>query len=113
MTRLIRYALDAFFSFSYKPLRLMTWAGLIISATGFCIAAGFAVKRLLGYEIAQIGFTTLVVCVLCLGGFQLIALGIVGEYIGRIYDEVKRRPLYFIGETHGIELPRQSQDHPG
>ena len=96
LVRLTRYALDAFFSFSYKPLRLMTIGGLVISVLGFAVAVGFALRRLLGYEIAEIGFTTLIVCILCLGGVQLMALGIVGEYIGRIYDEVKRRPLYVV-----------------
>lgn len=103
LSRLIRYALDAVFSFSYKPLRIMTGAGACISATGFILAAFFVVKRLLGIEIAETGFTTLVTLVLFLGGVQLIAIGLVGEYLARIYDEVKRRPLFIIKDTHGLK----------
>jgi len=103
--RLIRYALDALFSFSYKPLRLMTICGVLVSAFGFALAAFFIVRRLLGIEIAQIGFTTLITMVLFLGGIQLIAIGLVGEYLGRIYDEVKGRPLYIVSRRHGVPPP--------
>ena len=60
-------------------------------------------RRLFGTEIAPTGFTTLVTLVLFLGGIQLIAIGLLGEYLGRIYDEVKRRPLYIVKDTHGVE----------
>lgn len=100
--RLVRYALDAFFSFSYQPLRVMIWAGLMVSAVGFLLAVVFVVRRLIGAEIAETGFTTLVTLVLFLGGVQLVAMGVLGEYIGRIYDEVKRRPLYVVRKSHGV-----------
>jgi len=100
--RLIRYALDAVFSFSYKPLKIMTAAGIGISFTGFILAAFFVIKRLLGIEIAETGFTTLVTLVLFLGGVQLIAIGLLGEYLARIYDEVKQRPLFIIKDAHGL-----------
>jgi len=103
--RLIRYALDAIFSFSYKPLRIMTGAGIIISAIGFGFASFFVIRRLLGIEIAQIGFTTLVTLILFLGGVQLIAIGLLGEYLARIYDEVKQRPLFIVKKHHGIGQP--------
>lgn len=96
LKRLIRYALDAIFSFSYKPLRIMTGAGILISALGFILATVFIVKRIFGIEIAQTGFTTLVTLILFLGGVQLIAIGLLGEYLARIYDEVKERPLYIV-----------------
>ena len=105
LNRLIRYALDAIFSFSYKPLRIMTGAGACISATGFALACFFVIKRLLGIEIAQTGFTTLVTVVLFLGGIQLIAIGLFGEYLARIYDEVKQRPLFIVKKRHGIAQP--------
>lgn len=102
MKRLIRYALDAIFSFSYKPLRIMTGAGTLISAVGFLLACFFILRRLLGIEIAQTGFTTLVTLTLFLGGIQLMAIGLLGEYLARIYDEVKRRPLFIVQKTHGF-----------
>lgn len=101
---LIRYALDAIFSFSYKPLRIMTSTGIVISAIGFLLACFFVVRRLLGIEIAQTGFTTLVTLMLFLGGIQIMAIGLLGEYLARIYDEVKQRPLFIIKGTHGLDV---------
>ncbi len=103
--RLARYALDAMFSFSYKPLRIMTGVGILISTCGFLLACIFVIKRLAGVEIAQTGFTTLVTLVLFLGGVQIIAIGLLGEYLARIYDEVKQRPLYIVQNRHGINMP--------
>jgi glycosyltransferase involved in cell wall biosynthesis len=100
--RLIKYGLDAIFSFSYKPLKVMTALGILISIIGFALACFFILRRLLGIEIAQTGFTTLVTLVLFLGGVQLIAIGLLGEYLARIYDEVKQRPLFIVGKRHGI-----------
>ena len=102
LRRLMRYALDGVFSFSYKPLRLMTAAGLFISVLGFALAVYFIVKRLLDLEPSQTGFTTLVSLILFLGGIQLVAIGLLGEYLGRIYDEVKQRPLYIVQRTYGM-----------
>jgi glycosyltransferase involved in cell wall biosynthesis len=108
LRRLVRYALDAVFSFSYKPLRLMTGFGVCVSAVGFLLACVFIVRRLVGAEIAQTGFTTLVTLILFLGGIQLIAVGLLGEYLGRIYDEVKRRPLYIVKRVEGAGLRAES-----
>jgi polyisoprenyl-phosphate glycosyltransferase len=94
--RLFRYALDGVFSFSYKPLRLMVLAGTVISILGFVLASRFVIRRLTGLEQAQMGFTTIVTLVLFLGGVQLVAIGLLGEYLARIYDEVKERPLYIV-----------------
>jgi len=96
LKRLVKYAFDAIFSFSYKPLRIMTIMGILISLMGFSLASIFIIKRLLGIETAQTGFTTLVTVILFLGGVQLIAIGLLGEYLIRVYDEVKKRPLYII-----------------
>jgi glycosyltransferase involved in cell wall biosynthesis len=93
---LIRYAVDGFFSFSYLPLRVLTYAGIAVSTLGFLLGFYFIVKRLLGVETATTGFTTLVSLVTFLGGVQLIGIGVLGEYLGRVYDEVKQRPIYLI-----------------
>jgi glycosyltransferase involved in cell wall biosynthesis len=106
--RLVRLALDAIFSFSYKPLRLMTLAGIFVSAVGFFLAAGYALRRLLGIDQAPVGFTTLVTLLLFIGGIQLIAIGLLGEYLRRIYDEVKRRPLYIVKQRYGVDRPQHS-----
>ena len=94
--RLVRYAVDGFFSFSYLPLRVLTYTGVAVSSLGFALGLFFIVKRLVAKETAPTGFTTLVSLVTFLGGIQLIGIGVLGEYLGRVYDEVKQRPIYLI-----------------
>jgi glycosyltransferase involved in cell wall biosynthesis len=103
---LVRYALDGVFSFSYLPLRALTMAGVFVSACGFVLGLYFILKRLLGVETASTGFTTLVSLIVFLGGVQLIGIGVLGEYLGRIYDEVKQRPLYVVKRRSGAPTPR-------
>jgi hypothetical protein len=74
----------------------MLAAGVLVSLLGFVLALVFVVRRLSGFEVAPTGFTTLVTLVLFLGGLQLMAIGLLGEYLGRIYEEVKHRPLYIV-----------------
>ncbi|MCH2126031.1 MAG: glycosyltransferase family 2 protein [Pirellulaceae bacterium] len=112
LRRLIGYAGDAVFSFSLKPLRLMTATGCCICTGSFLAACWFVGKRLLGQEDAAIGFTTLVCAVVGLGGFQLIGLGLIGEYIGRIYEEVKRRPQFVVQRTHNLASPHRISQQP-
>jgi len=97
LRRLFRYGLDAIFSFSYKPLRLIWITGSVISALSFLYAACLLILRILHINVIP-GFTTPTVSILFLGGVQLIAIGVLGEYLGRIYDEVKRRPLFVVSE---------------
>ncbi len=103
LRRLIRYALDGVFSFSYLPLRLLTITGVFVALLGFAIGTFFIVRRLLGIEIAQTGFTTLVTIVLFLGGIQLMGIGVLGEYLGRVYDEVKQRPNFIVKKRTGLD----------
>ncbi|MEX2216994.1 MAG: glycosyltransferase family 2 protein [Phycisphaeraceae bacterium] len=115
--RLIKYAMDGVFSFSYKPLRLMTWFGTIIAFIGFATASFFVAKRLFFGDTAVTGFTTLLCMMMLLGGVQLIALGLIGEYLGRIYDEVKNRPLFivksFTGDTETLsDSVKASHERP-
>jgi glycosyltransferase involved in cell wall biosynthesis len=94
--RLVSYALDGIFSFSRLPLRALTYAGIFAACIGFALGAFFTARRLFGIEQAQMGFTTLAILTVFIGGVQLIGIGVLGEYLGRIYDEVKRRPLYVV-----------------
>lgn len=96
LVKLLRYALDGIFSFSYLPLRMLTWIGFGVGASGFLLGFYYVLKRLMNIETAPMGFTTLVALMLFIGGIQLIGIGILGEYLARIYDEVKQRPLYLI-----------------
>ena len=101
--RLVRYAFDGLFSFSYLPLRLLTYAGIVISLCGFVLGVFFIARRLFGIEVAQTGFTTLVTLTLFLGGVQLIGIGILGEYLARVYDEVKQRPAYILKRRDRVD----------
>jgi len=93
--QLTLYALDAILSFSHKPLQLTWLAGLFISALCFIYGLALIILRLLGIGVVA-GFTTVAVSLFFLGGIQLIAIGILGEYLARVYDEVKQRPLFII-----------------
>lgn len=93
----ISYAVDGILSFSVSPLRISTYLGGFISSIGFIYAIYILIKTLIvGSETA--GFATIVILILLLGGFNLLFLGLIGEYIGRIYKEAKDRPIYIIGE---------------
>ena len=97
--RLWLYALDGIFSFSVLPLKVWTLLGLVISLLSL-IYAFYRLTITLVFGIDVPGWTTLVVAILFLGGVQLIGIGILGEYIGRIYMESKRRPAYFVRDIH-------------
>jgi dolichol-phosphate mannosyltransferase len=94
--RMLRFSIDAISSFSHAPLRLATYIGFLLAAVAFLAMPVIVGLRLAGAY--QSGFATITLIVLLLGGIQLIAIGILGEYLGRIYDEVKRRPLYVVRE---------------
>jgi len=98
--RLLRLGLDAIFSFSYKPLRAATLLGLSVSAFSFTYAFVLIVLRLLEMNVVR-GFTTQTVTTFFLGGVQLVFIGILGEYLLRILDEVKARPLYIVESVIG------------
>jgi dolichol-phosphate mannosyltransferase len=106
LRRLIHYAVDAMLSFSYKPLRAATWLGFFVSGFAFLLAI-FYIVTFFALRKQISGFTTEIVCILFLGGVQLISVGILGEYTGRIYEEVKRRPLYVVREKLGLDQRRQ------
>jgi glycosyltransferase involved in cell wall biosynthesis len=114
LSRLIRYAADAMLSFSIKPLRAATWLGFLVSIVAFALAI-FYVVTFFAWHKQISGFTTEIVCILFLGGVQLISVGILGEYIGRIYEEVKQRPLYIVRERIGFEPaePDAGKSSPG
>lgn len=102
LRKMLKFASDAITSFSYVPLQMATYLGFIVAGLSSLGMLGVIVARLFGNE-AFFGQATTLVMVLFLGGVQLISLGIIGEYLGRIYDEVKSRPLYVVNEAVGFE----------
>ena len=95
--KMLRFALDALTSFSFLPLRLATFLGFAVSAFSFLYILVVLVLKAVG--ISWLGYTSLMASILFLGGVQLIMIGVLGEYIARIFDEVKRRPLYLVGDS--------------
>jgi glycosyltransferase involved in cell wall biosynthesis len=95
--RLWNFALDGITGFSTVPLRAATYLGLATAALAFAYGAWVVVKTLLWGDPVQ-GWPTLMAVVLFLGGVQLMALGVIGEYLGRLYLEAKQRPLYLVSE---------------
>lgn len=97
-SKMLKLALNAITSFSYFPLQVATFLGFIIAGISICAIPIVAYLRL-SNRLALLGQATTLIAVLFLGGIQLITLGILGEYIGRIYDEAKGRPLYIVSEA--------------
>jgi len=95
--KMLRFALDGITSFSFAPLRLATWLGFAVSSFAFLYIVVVLVLKALG--VSWLGYTSLMASILFLGGVQLLMIGVLGEYIARVFDEVKRRPLYLVGES--------------
>jgi polyisoprenyl-phosphate glycosyltransferase len=96
LRKMLRFSLDAIASFSHLPLQLATYVGIISAGVAF-----IAIPVVIGLRLVDSylpGFGSITIAILLLGGIQLIALGVIGEYVGRIYDEVKHRPLYIVRE---------------
>jgi glycosyltransferase involved in cell wall biosynthesis len=102
--RLTRFALDGLAAFSTVPLKVWSYLGLVISAFAFCYAMVILVKTLV-YGVDVPGFPSLIISVMFFAGVQLISLGVLGEYLGRMYEEVKGRPLFLVAEELGVEHP--------
>lgn len=98
-SKLFDFAIDGITSFTTAPLRLSTYVGFFVSVIAFFYLIAIVIQTVFfGNEIA--GYPSTIAIILFLGGVQLLSLGIIGEYIGRIFNETKRRPLYFVEEYH-------------
>jgi len=100
--KLMRLAYDGVVSYSFAPLRLVTQLGFLISAGAFASML-FILGRKILFDIPLKGWTSTIVVILFLGGAQLVSLGILGEYVARIFDEVKGRPLYVVKDLIGFD----------
>ena len=103
LRKMLALAFDGITSLSVKPLRLITGLGTLISAVGFAAILWAIIEAILGNVVAGWASTVCIVCFL--GGIQLLCLGVIGEYIGKIYSEVKRRPRFIIRETTDGSTP--------
>ena len=103
--KMVKFATDGIVSFSAAPLRLALKLGFAVAGLSFLMGAVFLVSKVAGFYSVP-GLASIAVFVAFLGGIQLFLLGIVGEYIARIHDEVKGRPLYLVRDAQGLEPPR-------
>jgi glycosyltransferase involved in cell wall biosynthesis len=106
--KLAELAIDGITSFTIAPLRISTYAGIIISALAFIYLVYLVISTLF-FGINLAGYPSTLAVILFLGGVQLLSLGIIGEYIGRIFNETKQRPLYLIEEYHNGKLPPKTR----
>jgi polyisoprenyl-phosphate glycosyltransferase len=107
--RLWNFAIDGITSFSLLPLKVWSYMGMLLSLLAF-IYASFLIARTLIFGIVLPGYASLMVVMLFLGGVQLITLGVIGEYLGRIYEEVKQRPLYLVRDYYGLSNEQKTDE---
>ena len=106
--KLVELAIDGITSFTTAPLRIATYAGILVSALTFIYLVVLVVRTLIfGADLA--GYPSMMAVILFLGGVQLLSLGIIGEYIGRIFNETKQRPLYLVEEYHNGSTPKKTR----
>lgn len=102
LRKIIALAADGMIGMSKVPLRLAMYLGLLVSAFSFVLGAFYLIEHAMGRDAAPRGWASTVVLILFLGGIQLVCIGVIGEFIGRIYDEVKERPRYIISRSTGF-----------
>jgi dolichol-phosphate mannosyltransferase len=102
LRKLVGLALSGYIGFSAAPLRMATWFGLIAALTGFLVALWAVYTKLAGIYSPR-GWTSTIAIIMFIGGVQLLMLGVIGEYLSRVYDEVRRRPLYIVRSRAGID----------
>jgi len=105
ITKMMKFALDGITGFSSQPLRLASHVGLLFALASLALMVGLLIFKVSGGYGLVPGWTSLAVAVLFLGGVQLLAIGILGEYIGRIYEEAKHRPLYLVRDVKNLPSP--------
>ena len=108
--KMLKFSVDGIIAFSFLPLQFASYFGFLISGLSFLYIVYAVILKLLT-DRPLIGWTSVIVAILFVGGVQLITVGVIGEYIGRIYEEVKQRPLYLVDEALGFESEsRESRD---
>ena len=110
LMKMLRFATDGIVSFSILPLRLATWVGFAASGVAILGILLAVFEHIFGASGLVKGWASLVIAVLFIGGVQLICMGIIGEYVGRIYGESKRRPLYVVRERMGFQQQQRSSE---
>jgi polyisoprenyl-phosphate glycosyltransferase len=112
LRKMVRFALDGITSFSILPLRVATYVGMLTVVASLGVVVWALVSKYALHHVVE-GWTGLIIVVALLASVQLLMIGILGEYVGRIYEEVKRRPLYIVGDTVNVdEREKRSSEDP-
>jgi dolichol-phosphate mannosyltransferase len=101
LRKMIRFAIDGITSFSVLPLRFSTYLGMLMSVFSFCVGIWAIVAKYVLHKVVE-GWTATIVFIALVAGVQLLVVGILGEYVGRIYEEIKRRPLYVLKDRVNV-----------
>ena len=109
--KMIKASVDTFISFSSLPIRTITYLGLVVSCLSFLFGFYVVVNKLV-YGTRVMGWSSVMLAVLMLGGVQLVMVGVLGEYLGRILDEARGRPLYIVERTLGLAAAHRPAEHP-
>lgn len=107
LKKMLAFAFDGITSFSVKPIRLITVLGAVIFAVSLLMIVYFLIRNALGYTVE--GWTTLAISIWAIGGIQILSLGVIGEYIGKIYNEAKQRPRYIIEAVADTEEAEEKE----
>lgn len=110
LAKMVRFATDGLIAFSVRPLRIATWLGVATSASAFIAAIALVLMRITGVIATVQGWTSLAVLMLLLAGVQFLTVGALGEYVGRIYTEVRHRPLYLVSRVSGFPVPEHESN---
>jgi dolichol-phosphate mannosyltransferase len=108
LRKMVRFALDGITSFSILPLRFATYIGMLTVVASLGVVVYALVSKYVLHHVVE-GWTGLIIVVALLASVQLLMIGILGEYVGRIYEEVKRRPLYIVGDTVNVDVQREGE----
>jgi dolichol-phosphate mannosyltransferase len=110
LTKLMKLATDGILSFSNIPLRAALTVGFLVSFSAFVLGLSAVIAKLAGIVEDVPGWASIVAITSFLGGIQLAMIGVLGEYIGRIYEEVKQRPLYIVSDQEGLSTPEEGRE---
>lgn len=107
LSKMLKFASNAMLYFSKKPLRLATSLGFISVLVGVILAIWFTLGKIYGFSKAEVGWTSIMTSIVFFGGVQLLTVGVLGQYVGILFDEIKARPEYIIDEKRNFELTRK------
>lgn len=102
LRKMLSFASNAMLYFSKKPLKLATGLGFLSVLVGIILAAWFTLGKIYGFSNAEVGWTSIMTSIIFFGGVQLLTVGVLGQYVGILFDEIKARPEYIIDETRNF-----------